>query len=102
PAQPVGAGLVPAGRPDAADPDAGARADRVVADGTLPRPEGPAGEPAHVLVLRHADHLPDVDGARDRQDAARPEPFHAPGDLVPGNPVLRGPVRPLEVAPRAA
>ena len=31
-------------------------------------------------------------------EAAEAEPVHSPGGLVPGNPVLRGAVRPLEVA----
>ena len=46
-------------------------------------------EPADVLVLRDADHL--SDGSRRRsaiQTAAQPESVHAPGDLVPGDPVL--------------
>ena len=64
-------------------------------------------EPADVLVLRDADHLPvhfeDPDtGTWLAGDAAEPEPVHAPGDLVPGDPVLRGPVRPLEVAARCS
>ena len=34
------------------------------------------------------------------QDVPEREPVHAPGDLVPGNPVLPGQLRALEVAPR--
>ena len=33
-----------------------------------------------------------------RQERAEPEPLHAPGDFLPGDPVLPGPVRPLAVA----
>jgi ABC-type polysaccharide/polyol phosphate export permease len=55
-----------------------------------------------VLVLRDADHLPDVGRARRRSVAAQPEPVHAPRHLVPGDPVLRGPLRALEVAAGAA
>ena len=39
---------------------------------------------------------------RNGEAAAEPEPVHAPGGLVSGDPVLPGPVRPLEVAGRAA
>ena len=53
------AGVVPGDRARAAAADGGPRAHRVGADGALPRHQGPARQPAHVLVLRDADHLPD-------------------------------------------
>src|SRR5206468_12029715 len=80
----------------------GSGAHRVVTDRALPRSEGPAREPADVLVLRDAHHLPDDDGAGHGADAAEPEPVHASGRLLPGAAVLRWPVRTLAVAARAA
>ena len=79
---------------------AGLRADPVGADGALPRHPRHPVEPADVLVLRHADHLPVLPDARRLAASAfaEPQPVHAPRDLVPGDPVLRRAGRPLEVA----
>ena len=68
----------------------GPRAHRVGADRAFPRPEGHPGEPGHLLVLRDAHHLLDAGRAAHRQDVPEPEPVHAPGGVVPGNPVCPG------------
>ena len=52
--------LVPGRRARAARLHARPRAHRVGADRALPRPQGHPVEPDDVLVLRDADHLPDV------------------------------------------
>ena len=81
-ARSTGAAVVPGDRPRAAAADGGPGAARVGADRALPRPEGPARQPAHALVLRDADHLPDAGGAsRGSRRLLEHEPDHAPGDL---------------------
>ena len=67
----------------------GARADRVGADGALPRhPRHPRQRP-DAVVLRHADHLSLVPGERPRlQAAVRHQSVHPPRGVVPGDPVL--------------
>ena len=78
----------------AAAADAGARADSVGPDRALPRHQGHSRERADALVFRDADHLSDVaaDGPASHpglgEAAAQPEPVHAPGDLLSGDPVL--------------
>ena len=51
-----------------------------------------------VLVLRHADHLPDAGDPGGHALVAEPEPDDAHHDLVSGSAVLPGPARALEVA----
>src|SRR5690606_5410818 len=70
-------------------------------DRALPRHQGHPEQPADAVVLRHADHLLDAPGARERQQGrAQREPVHAPRRVVPGDPVLRRPLRALALAAR--
>ena len=65
----------------------------VGADRALPRHPRHPVERADALVLRDADHLPLVPAnVRGSEAAVRPEPVHPPGRLVPGDPVLHGPI----------
>ena len=55
-------------------------------------------ESADALVLLDADHLLDQRSARPRQAGARFQPDDAPDRVLSGDPLLRRPGRPLEVA----
>src|SRR6185503_20151532 len=92
--------LVSDHRAGAAGPDARLVPAGVLVDGALPRPEGPAWQPADALVLRDANHLPDAAGAGEHALGAQPEPDDAPRDLLPGGALLRRSPRPLALARR--
>ena len=68
--------------------DDGAGADSRGADGALPRHPGHPEQPAHVLVLRDADHLSDEGRAGVGAAVPQSESVHAPGHFVSGDPVL--------------
>ena len=71
------------------------------ADGALPRHPRHPDQRADAVVLHHADHLfLRSEGSAAVQVAVQPEPVHAPGHLVPGDPLLQRTVRALEVAAR--
>ncbi len=94
--------LVPGGRRHPADlhDRAGAGAGRP--DGAFPRHPRHPHERADVVVLHDPDHLfLRSGGSAAVQVVVQPQPVHPPRDLVPGDPVLQRPVRPLEVADRA-
>ena len=76
----------------------GPRHVSVGADRALPRLEGSARQHPDVVVLCHADHLLDRDGAARHAVVAQPQPDDAPDAVVPGGAVLRGPARPPEMA----
>ena len=98
-ARPGRPALVPGGRRRPADLHGRAGADAGRADRALPRHPRHPRERADVVVLRDADHL----FLRSGESAAvqvvvQPQSVHPSRDLVPGDPVLQRPVRPLEVA----
>ena len=74
----------------------------VGADRSLPRSQGHPRQPADAVVLRDADHLPDVAGAGEVPLVAQPQPDDAPRDLVSGGAVLHRAARALEVVDGAA